>query len=265
MKISIIIPHRDRQKYAKLVIQQFLFNQKNSNSDIEIIVVDLGSKDDISMLSLDSRVKIIKVEYNGTFSRAWACNIGAKLSNYDILWFVDADAVPHPLLLNRVEEYFNIEDERFAINVPVLALNGQATNEVFQKGELSWQDYLKFKNALTKYSIKRQIDGTSQIILHKKMFFDLRGYDERFVGHGYEDMLLHDQIAKIIPDKWSPFPDKKEIKWSIERDLVLTHLYHGQRNYRSAYMKNYSKNLRLYKELVKTQTKNNPQRDWGVF
>ena len=263
MNISVIIPYRDRKQNLEVLLHQFN-NQRNTFVSIEIVIVDLGSSVLIdNIVSKYNNINHIYVDYKNIFSRGWACNIGAKQSKYDIIWFVDVDCIPHPLALNKIEEHFDPENPNFAVNTPVIFLNSNSANEIISKGSYSWSDYLKYKNSRN-YWIKNQIDGTSQIIIHKELFYKIGGYDERFVGHGYEDMLLHDQIAQFIPDFWSKYPDKKEVAWSIKKDLVLTHLYHGARNYRSQYMSRYTKNLRLYKSLVSQNVrKNNIGINWG--
>lgn len=262
MNISIIIPYRDRRENLYFLLEQFS-HQRNTTINFEILLVDLGSKIDIKDLVNKYQINHIYVNYKNIFSRGWACNIGAKHAKYDIIWFVDADCIPHPLILNKVETNFDENNYKFAINTPVIFLNANSTREILTKKNYSWSEYLKFKSS-NKFWLKNRIDGTSQIIMHKKLFCEIGGYDEKFVGHGYEDMLLHDQIAQFIPEFWSKNPDKKEVAWSIEKDLVLTHLYHGARNYRSQYMSRYTKNLRLYKSLISQNVrKNNIGINWG--
>jgi len=260
-KISIIIPYRDRKNNLQFLLNAFE-NQQDFENDFELIIVDLGSNESILDI-LTPHSKHIYVNYKGLFSRGYACNIGVKNCSGNIIWLVDADCMPHPFILNKIISNFNFNNENFAINCPVIFLNPTETNYLLNKGIITFDDYVKYKNDKTVW-LKPHIDGTSQICMHRKKYIELGGIDERFIGHGYEDLLLHDQIADLNPDFWSRFPEKKEVQWSIQRDLVLIHFFHGYRNYRTPYMSKYRDNLKLYKYLIsKNVKKNNVGKEWG--
>ncbi len=113
---------------------------------------------------------------------------------------------------------------------------------------------------------KPKIDGTSQMGMHKHIFMDFNGYDEKFYGHGYEDFLVHDFVAQRMGDKynWAPWPKNGEIDWAKERNIILTHLWHGVRDYRSPYMSRYRSNLQLYRKIINAGlTKSNIDQIWG--
>jgi len=263
MNISIIIPYRDRKRNLEITLKLFEQQEKFSGQ-FELLIINLGSKTSISDI-LTQHSKEIYVNYHGIFSRGYACNVGAKQAKFDIIWFIDADCIPHPKLLYLLETNFDIIKPNFAINCPVIFLNQNETNKIILKKTYTYDNFLSYKNNKNIW-LKPHIDGTSQICMHKKTYIDLGGIDERFIGHGYEDLLLHDQIADLNPDYWSRFPDKAEVKWSIERNLILTHLFHGHRNYRRPYMSKYRDNLKLYKTLISQNIKkNNEGKEWGLL
>jgi len=263
MKISIIIPYRDRRRSIYFLIKEFQKQQGFLQGNMEIIIVNLGSSKVLDKHKAPN-LHEINIDYDGIFSRGYCCNVGAKKAKYDIIWFVDADCVPHVRLLEYINSNFDMNNPNFAINVPVMFLNEQATESIINS-DYSWEDYIKYKNDPHLW-LKPRIDGTSQVCMFKRNFIELGGYDETFIGHGAEDLLIHDQIAKLLPNYWGQWPKTIEVKWSIERDLILTHLYHGKRNYHTPYMSNYRKNWNMYKAKISSNImRNNSGREWGLI
>jgi len=264
MKISIIVPYRERDQYLRVLVNQFSSQQKFPQSDYEIIVVRLGGTQPTNIYNKPNiNIREIYVDYNGIFSRGYCCNVGAKQAKNEVIWFVDVDCIPHPFMLKIIQENFSVNNPYFAINVPVIFLNRIKTLEVFGKPTYTWDDYNTIKTS-PRFWLKRKVSGTSQVCMHKENFISLGGVDEEFVGHGYEDMLLHDQIASHLKTYWGRFPHNIEIVWSEKRDLVLTHLYHGERNRTSTYMSNYQKNLKYYRQRIGDNVmKNNVDLIWG--
>lgn len=89
MKISIIIPTFNEEKNIGTLID-FLLNNKG-DGDIEIIVVDGGSKDRTTEVATYKKVKTFISDVKG---RANQMNFGASVAKGDILYFVHADTLP---------------------------------------------------------------------------------------------------------------------------------------------------------------------------
>jgi len=262
MKISIIIPYRDRKQSLSLILKQFVDQKDFNQQDYEIVIVNLGSEH--VDLGGNAQAKEEYVHYKGIFSRGWALNIGVKQAAYDYVMLLDADVLPHPEFLSLIQKHFDTANPHFVINSPVMFLNNVKTQYIFGQESYSMKDYQNFKSNRG-FWLKPKTDGTSQICLAKKFFIDLGGFDESFVGHGGEDLVIHDQIATHL-SHWGKWPRTIEVKWAIDRDLILLHLYHGKRNYRSPYLANYRKNWERYRDTVKRNIMiNNQGREWGLI
>lgn len=92
MKLSIVIPMYNTEKYIKSCIDSLL-NQNISKKDYEIIIVDDGSNDKsleiINNLYKDiENLKVISVKNGG---QSYARNIGIDKANGEYLLFVDSD------------------------------------------------------------------------------------------------------------------------------------------------------------------------------
>ncbi|ALP91656.1 glycosyltransferase [Clostridium butyricum] len=106
MKLSIIVPVYNVEKYVKKCIES-LCNQ--TLKDIEIIVIDDGSKDNsINLVKefKDERIKII-IQKNGGLSSAR--NAGIKVATGEYITFVDSD--DYIKFETAYEEMYNIAIE----------------------------------------------------------------------------------------------------------------------------------------------------------
>lgn len=89
--VSVIIPtYNGGKTFGKLL--KTLRNQKGL-SNLEIIVVDSGSKDETLDLCQEYNTKLVQIE-NKDFSHSHARNLGASHATNDILLFMTQDALP---------------------------------------------------------------------------------------------------------------------------------------------------------------------------
>lgn len=103
--VSIIIPVRDRPEDLGECLQS-IANLKYPKDRLEIIVVDDGSKSDISQAATTPDVSIIRqAESRGP---AVCRNIGAEKADGDILAFLDADCMAGEDWLNEIVPFFRI-------------------------------------------------------------------------------------------------------------------------------------------------------------
>src|SRR3712207_698742 len=101
--VSIIITSYNYELYIKETINSAL-NQTYSN--IEVIVVDDGSKDDSPNIIAEFGNQIIPIlKING--GQASAFNAGFNTSKGEIVIFLDSDDVLLPTAIERVVTFFN--------------------------------------------------------------------------------------------------------------------------------------------------------------
>lgn len=101
MKVSIIIPTRDRSQNLDCVLTSL--SLQNTNREYEVVVVDDRSTDNTKeVVEKYPDVKYFKVDasYN-SWNASIPRNLGVKMSSGDLLWFLDSDVV---LPTNAIEE-----------------------------------------------------------------------------------------------------------------------------------------------------------------
>ncbi|HIK05672.1 MAG TPA: glycosyltransferase [Trichormus sp. M33_DOE_039] len=110
MKVSVIISNYNYARYLPRTIDSVL---AQTYPDIEIIVVDDGSKDDsrdvITQLQTKAPDKI-KAIFQVNQGQGGAFNAGFTAATGDIIAFLDADDVWKPEKVQRIVEVFNTSD-----------------------------------------------------------------------------------------------------------------------------------------------------------
>ncbi len=100
MKISVIVPAYNEEKYIKEALEALL---KQSYSDFEVIVVNNASIDKTVEIAETFPVKVLTEHRKGT---QWARECGRKEATGEIIVNMDADCVPDPdWLQNGVKEF----------------------------------------------------------------------------------------------------------------------------------------------------------------
>ncbi len=101
MKISIIIPTRNRANNLECVLTSLSLQQ--TSRDYEVIVVDDRSTDNTEdVVKKFPSVRYFKVAgTHNTWNASIPRNLGVKMASGDLLWFLDSDVVVPP---NAIEE-----------------------------------------------------------------------------------------------------------------------------------------------------------------
>ncbi len=165
---SIIIPYYKKRNYIERCIDSVL-NQ--TFKDFEIIVVDDGSLDNISVLcskKYGDKVKLLTQENQGVSS---ARNTGIAHATNDYIAFLDADDYWHQEYLMTVYKTINITDSDListGFTNNVLELQKGKVNLVFN--EMSEDEYL----LKSTYSA---IINSSAVIVKKDIYNKTSGFD----------------------------------------------------------------------------------------
>lgn len=122
MKLSIIVPVYNVEKYIIKCIESLLVNETN---DYEIIIVNDGTKDrSIELVNEnfdDSRLRIIEQKNQGL---SVARNTGVAVAQGEYLWFVDSDDWVEPNSVDTIVE----------------ALDGVKVNILYQSASLVYKN-----------------------------------------------------------------------------------------------------------------------------
>lgn len=198
MKISIIIPTKDRGKVFERTIVEVL--KAVENIQAEIIVVNDSKTSQPLIPTNNGIIRLINNPKNGVAS---ARNLGARTAISDILLFMDDDMlISEENILDGLK--LQHEFSNACINI----------NWIYQEELLKKIDKTQFGRFLIKYgftslkgwynddswsddSIFESSGITSQFLLvPKKVFVEVGGYDETFPHAGAEDTDFGKRLAK---------------------------------------------------------------------
>ena len=161
MKLSFLTACMDRLHHLKKTYLYNISQSKSiSNCDVEFILLNYNSSDNMdkwvkqNTQNLDVEFKYLKSENAKYYSPSIAKNILGKNATGDLLCWLDAD------------NYTETEFVKFVRN--------SFDNNLDQIMKVTWSQ----SNAGT----------VGRIVCSKANFMKIRGYDESFVGWGYEDV-----------------------------------------------------------------------------
>ena len=190
MKISIIIPVYN----SSLTLKECLEAIFNSNfKNFEVIVISDNSTDNSVGIAKQYQCKIIELPENK--GPAFARNEGAKISEGDILLFVDSDVIIKKDALNYLSEKF-LQNE-------IDAIQGIYSHEPTYKSIITqyqmsyncyyiWPENKKYASTLS----------TCCLGIRKKIFLNLKGFNVNFKRPSAEDeefgYFLIDKGYKIL-------------------------------------------------------------------
>lgn len=217
MLISVVIPAFNEAAYLSETLSHL--NRAKSllasemNLSAEIVVVDNDSDDATPALARDLGARVVRVPQQNV---ANVRNSGARVSQGEILIFVDADTlVPDQLLLRIAREMSDV------------SCFGGAVDTNYQPRKLTVRLYLQLWRVLGKLLGLAQ--GATQFC-RRDVFFALNGYDETlFMG---EDVVFHQRLKQIarqqngrvvLIDDLRVEPSTRRFdQWRLWRTLVWT-------------------------------------------
>lgn len=255
--ISVIITTYNRPDALRLVLLALTQQTLLPN---EVIVADDGSKDETRLL-----IEQLQSQLNYSLKHVWQKDEGfqaAKIRNKAVLCsknnyliFLDGDCIPFP---DFIQQHHLLAEPHWFVSGHRLLLNKKFTQKIlkeflpiYKDSTLQWLLYyfnqqtnrlfplLRIHlNKLRKFSAMRWQGAKScNLGLWKEDFLTVNGFDENFIGWGYEDS---DLVIRLIRAGIK----RKSGKFAIP----VIHLWHHQNDRAQKQI-----NLNLLKQIIKDQ------------
>jgi GT2 family glycosyltransferase len=200
--VSVIIPYFEAQAQLSRVLAG-VARQDYPQSRLDVVVVDDGSRSPPDVGSgAGLRTRLLRQDDQG-FRAARARNLGARAAEGEILVFLDGDTVPEPGFVTAISRLPGL-----CPDVVAVGRRRHADLSGLRPADLgSWWDGQHVLPELTEpawlsEAYRRtgnllQVDRRSYrylisavLAMHRMMFDEVGGFDERFVGYGGEDWEL---------------------------------------------------------------------------
>ena len=216
-KVSVIIPHWNGIDVLSECLDSL---GKSTYKNIEIIVVDNASSDGSQDWIRSNHPNIILVQNKSNLGYAEGCNVGAKSSSGEYLIFLNNDTVQNENWIESLVDFLNLNRNVAAVQPKILNYFDR-TKFDYAGGCGGWIDVLGFPFARGRLFLNLEKDegqyekirpifwasGTA-LMIRKKMFIDLNGFDKTFFAHQEEIDLC-----------WKIHLSGKEV-WSVPTSVV---------------------------------------------
>lgn len=216
MELSILIAYRDRPKSLLTQLTQIKRNLIFYKDNVEVIVVDLGSKKKLhNETATFPFVSYMYIPYSGTFCKSWALNVAFRKSRFPWILVLDVDCIFFEKLLSGLKQLADPNDKgTFYLFKGIRDLPEQLTALIHQKQILTSQ----LKSIMeANFNHMDNLGGVGNILVHRNVYEKLTGYDEHMFGWGREDSDFYNRVKTA---------GIKEIQIPAEPGLSLFHLYH---------------------------------------
>ncbi|MBO8130497.1 MAG: glycosyltransferase [Candidatus Marinimicrobia bacterium] len=237
-KVSVITLTFNGIEYTKMFFKYLL---KNTSGSYEVIVVDNGSSDGtreyLDYLSNNySHVKVILNNTNVGFSKG--ANQGLSFANGKYLMVINNDVLVPPEWLEKMIKPFEIDESIGLVGPLTNWISGlQMVENVQYENPEDFEEYaMRISEARKyKYTPRRRIAGFAMMI-NRRLYDAIGGFDENFVGGNYED------------DDYCLRASKAGFKIVVAENVFMHH--YGSATFKSNKI-NYEKSIEMNKEIFK--------------
>jgi predicted glycosyltransferase involved in capsule biosynthesis len=219
-KLSFITHYRkdsdDREFNLKRILK-FL----NDNFNAEIIVInDKPDKDEYPTWIEEIVDNLIIFNNNLEYKRCYCLTKAAKESKGDILCFWDSDIMIDPKFI--AEAYEKIISGEFDHIYPYNGLFINVEKESFDVlGEKNPTDLFidRYNSEHPSFSVSHTMSCGGCLLISKESYDKIGGYDERFIGWGYEDNDILQRSSRY--NKVGRILDNNAICWHLQHDFAV--------------------------------------------
>ncbi|MCX7759060.1 MAG: glycosyltransferase [bacterium] len=206
--ITVIIPTLGLSNILKRIL---FFLNFQVFKDFEVIVVDNSERS--GNLSIDTKynLKIVNTgSFGGNFYRtkSFARNLGLILSKTDYVLFIDADMIPHPMLISEHWEILKRYENSAVVGLELRTIKQNEYEDVLRDiqninsySELESLFCRTFSNRSRRGLTNREIEWykflTGNLSGNKEFFIKVGMFNTDFVSYGFEDLELGYRFDKF--------------------------------------------------------------------
>lgn len=224
--VDVVIIHSNADIYRERNLNFIIYYYRKLIPDCNIILVEQNSITENNLIDkhVNKHVKI--VTENNLFCRSLCLNTGYKHRKYEYIIFSDNDCVVDANILKNINELIKIPII-IPFNKPLFNLTEAQTVEFIKNHEtfdMNRPDLIE----------RGCMSNGGVLFINAKTYWDLGGYDPRFIGWGAEDDAFYEKARKLYP--------------IIRPDSRMLHLNHSKLTHSSITNPFYNNNYKMYVE-----------------
>jgi len=258
MRVSVIIPTYNRAAWVTEAAASVL---AQTYRDFELVVVDDGSTDGTlaALAALGGEVRVIRREARQGVSAAR--NLGTAAATGDWLAFLDSDDLWLPAKLARQVEYLKAHPDLVICQTEEIWIrNGVRVNPPETCRKVGGDIFLP--------SLGRCLVSPSAVMLHRRLFEEMGGFDETLPAAEDYDRWLRvagRHPVGLVPEplviKRGGHPDQLSRQWGLDRFRIRTLMKLLQEpslplEYRQAALSTLAEKCRIYAQGCEKRGKN---------
>lgn len=227
--VDVVIIHSNADIYRERNLNFILYYYRKLIPDCNIILVEQNSVTENNLIDryVDNHVKIITE--NNLFCRSLCLNTGYKNRKHDYIIFSDNDCVVDINILKNIKEFIKIPIV-IPFNKPLFNLTEAQTIEFIANHET-------FNMNRADLIERGCMSNGGVLFINAKVYWDLGGYDPRFIGWGGEDDAFHEKV--------------KHFYKIVRPNSRMLHLNHSKATHSSVTNPFYNNNYKMYVEYRK--------------
>ncbi|MBB2917258.1 glycosyltransferase family 2 protein [Cupriavidus alkaliphilus] len=209
-KLAIVIPVDLPRRPGDLISKLERFVRAPGMAGMEIVIAhnDRGTKQDLALrrtLGVLPHVRLFSARfYTGSVNSGFLRNRAVEFAEAPIILLLDADIVSNPELFSECSNRVSSGEAPF-IMLPCLYLTKWASKRLITD-KISADEILDAYFSFRRRHFQHMASPSSILFLRKDEYWEIGGFDEAFVGHGYEDfdfalrLALHHGMIPICED-----------------------------------------------------------------
>jgi GT2 family glycosyltransferase len=198
-RLSVVMPvYNAESTLAECLTRLY----KSAFGDFEVVMVDDGSTDGSRAIASSFPVRIVPSD--GRVGPAAARNLGARVAEGDVIFFIDSDVMVQPDTLARVAARFERGDVEGIVGV--------------QSAAMRHRDLIsQYKNLWMRWTYVRQTGDvplfyTTAAAIRREAFIGAGGFDQGYATPNVEDTAFGQKLARL------------GIRVRVEPDLEVEHV-----------------------------------------
>jgi GT2 family glycosyltransferase len=209
-RLSVVMPvYNAAATLAECLTRLF----QSTWDDFEVVLVDDGSNDGTRAIAENFPVRVVPT--SGRVGPAAARNLGARVAEGEMVFFIDSDVMVRPDTLARLMARFAHGDVDGLVGV--------------QAADMRHRDLVsQYKNLWMRWTYLRLVDEvplfyTTAAAIRREVFMEVGGFDQRYGTPNVEDTAFGQKLARLgVRVKVQPDLEVEHVKRYSLRALLLT-------------------------------------------